>query len=94
MIPSSSEPSYLASTSEAVYEAITAADPDSYWSIIENLFLSLTLKSYRLMQGWMFYHSSYFWKDEQIRALLTAVPQVIFNLLSLLNRKLLDFFSG
>merc|ERR1739838_13008 len=59
MTPKSSDPKYLASTSRAVYDAMVAADPQAYW----------------LMQGWLFYHASWFWKDEQMKAMLTAVPQ-------------------
>ncbi len=60
MTPRSSDPAYLAGTSRAVYRAMLAADPRAVW----------------MMQGWLFYHAADFWKGEQIKALLTAVPQV------------------
>jgi hypothetical protein len=30
----------------------------------------------RLMQGWLFVHSAYFWTVERVKAFLTSVPIV------------------
>lgn len=54
MTPRSSDPSYLSSASEAVYEGMLAGDTDAIW----------------LMQGWLFHHSAEFWQPPQVKALL------------------------
>ncbi|XP_012864259.1 PREDICTED: alpha-N-acetylglucosaminidase [Dipodomys ordii] len=59
MQPPSSEPSYLAAATAAVYEAMTKVDPHAVW----------------LLQGWLFQHQPEFWGPAQIRAVLHAVPQ-------------------
>ncbi|XP_021095728.1 alpha-N-acetylglucosaminidase isoform X2 [Heterocephalus glaber] len=59
MQPPSSEPAYLAAATAAVYEAMTAVDPDAVW----------------LLQGWLFQHQPEFWGPAQVGAVLGAVPQ-------------------
>ena len=54
VIPRSSDPSYLSSASEAVYEGMLAGDPDAIW----------------LMQGWLFHNDAEFWQPPQVKALL------------------------
>lgn len=56
--PPSGDSLYLSSISSKVYHSMSYADPDAVW----------------VMQGWMFYHGRDFWKDDRIRALLSAVP--------------------
>jgi hypothetical protein len=53
-LPETSDPSYLASSSTAVYNSMIAADPDAIW----------------VMQGWMFVYQPYFWTDDAIAAYL------------------------
>ncbi|DAA18476.1 alpha-N-acetylglucosaminidase precursor [Bos taurus] len=59
MQPPSSEPSYLAAATAAVYQAMTAVDPDAVW----------------LLQGWLFQHQPEFWGPAQVAAVLGAVPR-------------------
>lgn len=59
MQPPFSDPSYLAATTAAVYEAMVTVDPDAVW----------------LLQGWLFQHQPQFWGPSQIRAVLEAVPR-------------------
>ncbi|XP_033038834.1 alpha-N-acetylglucosaminidase isoform X2 [Trachypithecus francoisi] len=59
MQPPSSEPSYLAAATTAVYEAMIAVDTEAVW----------------LLQGWLFQHQPQFWGPAQIRAVLGAVPR-------------------
>jgi alpha-N-acetylglucosaminidase len=56
--PPSDEPEYLSKLSERVYEGMHQADTAAIW----------------VMQGWLFYSDRKFWKAEQTRALLKAVP--------------------
>ena len=56
--PPSSDPSYIAQVSEQIFKSMTDVDPKAIW----------------VMQGWMFYNASAFWKPAQIQALLGAVP--------------------
>lgn len=56
--PPSSDPTYISSLGSAVYEAMSKADKDAVW----------------LMQGWLFYSDSSFWKPPQMKALLHSVP--------------------
>ncbi|KAI8024740.1 Alpha-N-acetylglucosaminidase [Camellia lanceoleosa] len=56
--PPTSDPSYISSLGAAVYEAMSKADKDAVW----------------LMQGWLFYSDSAFWKPPQMKALLHSVP--------------------
>lgn len=48
----------LASYGEAVYESITAANPDAVW----------------VLQGWMFGYQRYIWDPESIEALFSKLP--------------------
>lgn len=59
MQPPFSDPSYLAATTAAVYEAMVTVDPKAVW----------------LLQGWLFQHQPQFWGPSQIRAVLEAVPR-------------------
>uniref|UniRef100_G1QAQ0 Alpha-N-acetylglucosaminidase n=1 Tax=Myotis lucifugus TaxID=59463 RepID=G1QAQ0_MYOLU len=59
MQPPSSEPSYLATATAAVYQAMVAVDPDAVW----------------LLQGWLFQHQPQFWGPPQVEAVLRAVPR-------------------
>ena len=56
--PPSADPDYLAQLSERVYQGMHQADTAAIW----------------VMQGWLFYSDRKFWKDEQTKALLSAVP--------------------
>ncbi|GFP92397.1 alpha-n-acetylglucosaminidase [Phtheirospermum japonicum] len=56
--PPTSDPAYISSLGYAVYEAMSRADNDAVW----------------LMQGWLFYSDSSFWKPPQMKALLHSVP--------------------
>ncbi|ELW54978.1 Alpha-N-acetylglucosaminidase [Tupaia chinensis] len=57
--PPSSEPSYLAAATAAIYAAMTAVDPGAVW----------------LLQGWIFQHQPDFWGPAQVKAVLEAVPR-------------------
>ncbi|MEM9235913.1 MAG: alpha-N-acetylglucosaminidase [Verrucomicrobiota bacterium] len=57
--PPSSDPEYLAKVSKGVFDSMTAADPEAVW----------------VMQGWFFFFRSEFWKPEQGRAFLEAIPE-------------------
>ncbi|XP_010967292.2 alpha-N-acetylglucosaminidase [Camelus ferus] len=59
MQPPSSEPSYLAAATAAVYQAMITVDPDAVW----------------LFQGWLFQHQPQFWGPAQVGAVLGAVPR-------------------
>ncbi|VCX37731.1 unnamed protein product [Gulo gulo] len=59
MLPPSSEPSYLATATASVYQAMITVDPDAVW----------------LLQGWLFQHQPQFWGPAQVRAVLGAVPR-------------------
>ncbi|TRY96525.1 hypothetical protein DNTS_017767, partial [Danionella cerebrum] len=58
MTPASSDPSYLASISRAIFNTMTSVDPQAIW----------------LMQGWLFISDPSFWKPDQVKALLHGVP--------------------
>jgi len=58
MNPPTSDPSYLAAASSAVFSAMRSHDPSAVW----------------LMQGWLFYSSASFWQPAQVQAYLGAVP--------------------
>ncbi|XP_052555962.1 alpha-N-acetylglucosaminidase [Tympanuchus pallidicinctus] len=58
MSPLSSDPAYLAGITNAVFRAMTGADPEAQW----------------LMQGWLFQHQPAFWQPPQVQAVLRAVP--------------------
>jgi alpha-N-acetylglucosaminidase len=56
--PPSSDPEFLSKLSARVYDGMKVADPKAVW----------------VMQGWLFFSDRKFWKNEQIKALLSAVP--------------------
>lgn len=56
--PPSDEPEYLSALSAKVYEGMRQADTAAVW----------------VMQGWLFYSDRNFWKEQQTKALLSAVP--------------------
>ncbi|XP_051117380.1 alpha-N-acetylglucosaminidase [Andrographis paniculata] len=56
--PPTSDPTYISSLGSAVYKAMSKGDKDAIW----------------LMQGWLFYSDSSFWKPPQMKALLHSVP--------------------
>ncbi|CAA2958177.1 alpha-N-acetylglucosaminidase isoform X1 [Olea europaea subsp. europaea] len=56
--PPSSDPTYISSLGSAVYKAMSKVDKEAVW----------------LMQGWLFYSDSSFWKPPQMKALLHSVP--------------------
>lgn len=69
MLPRSSDPDYISSTAQAVFEGMSAGDNDAIW----------------LMQGWLFHNAPSFWLPPQAKALLTAVPKgrmIILDLFS------------
>ncbi len=56
--PPSDDPAFLSKLSASVYKGMNVADPKAVW----------------VMQGWLFFSDRQFWKNEQIKALLSAVP--------------------
>ncbi|KAJ8900319.1 hypothetical protein K2173_024959 [Erythroxylum novogranatense] len=56
--PPTNDPEYISSLGAAVYKAMSAGDKYAVW----------------LMQGWLFYSDSAFWKPRQMQALLHSVP--------------------
>ncbi|XVF33702.1 hypothetical protein REPUB_Repub17cG0190900 [Reevesia pubescens] len=56
--PPTNDPTYISSLGAAVYKAMSNGDKDAVW----------------LMQGWLFYSDSAFWKPPQTKALLHSVP--------------------
>ncbi|WKA02337.1 hypothetical protein VitviT2T_020539 [Vitis vinifera] len=56
--PPTNDPAYISSLGAAIYKAMSQGDKDSVW----------------LMQGWLFYSDSGFWKPPQMKALLHSVP--------------------
>ncbi|KAL8171495.1 hypothetical protein V2J09_023299 [Rumex salicifolius] len=57
-LPPTSDPEYISLLGASVYKAMAKADKDAVW----------------LMQGWLFYSDSKFWKQQQMEALLHSVP--------------------
>lgn len=57
----------LKAAGEAVFKAITAGDPDGVW----------------VMQGWLFFNERSYWGAEEVKALLSAVPNDRMILLDL-----------
>lgn len=58
MTPSSSDPAYLSSISQAVFTSMISVDPQAIW----------------MMQGWLFVSDTAFWRPAQVKALLRGVP--------------------
>lgn len=56
--PPTTDPAYISLLGAAVYKAMSEGDKDAVW----------------LMQGWLFYSDSAFWKPPQMKALLHSVP--------------------
>ncbi|KAG5003393.1 hypothetical protein GLYMA_10G091000v4 [Glycine max] len=56
--PPTNDPEYISNLGAAVYKGISKGDKDAVW----------------LMQGWLFYSDSSFWKPPQMKALLHSVP--------------------
>ncbi|MFB9843011.1 alpha-N-acetylglucosaminidase [Mucilaginibacter ginsenosidivorans] len=56
--PPTNDSTYLDKMSKKVFHSMTVADPKAVW----------------VMQGWMFHYNSKFWQQQQIKALLNAVP--------------------
>ncbi|OMP10060.1 Alpha-N-acetylglucosaminidase [Corchorus olitorius] len=56
--PPTNDPTYISSLGAAVFKAMSNGDKDAVW----------------LMQGWLFYSDSTFWKPPQMKALLHSVP--------------------
>jgi len=56
--PPTNDSTYLSGTSKKIFQSMTAADPKAIW----------------VMQGWLFFNASSFWHEQQIKALLNAVP--------------------
>ncbi|KAL2330760.1 hypothetical protein Fmac_018341 [Flemingia macrophylla] len=56
--PPTNDPEYISTLGTAVYNGISKGDKDAVW----------------LMQGWLFYSDSSFWKPPQMKALLHSVP--------------------
>ena len=57
-VPPTNDSTYLDGMSKKVFNSMAAADPQAVW----------------VMQGWMFHYNNKFWKPQQIKALLNAVP--------------------
>lgn len=56
--PPTNDPTYISSLGAAIFKAMSKGDEDAVW----------------LMQGWLFYSDSAFWKPPQMKALLHSVP--------------------
>jgi len=57
-IPPTDDSTFLSGVSKKIIKSMTDADPKAIW----------------VMQGWLFFNSSNFWKAPQTKALLNAVP--------------------
>ena len=69
--PPTNDSTYLAQMSAKVYSAMSDVDPDAVW----------------VMQGWLFYHEREFWGENQIKALLGAVPDENMLILDLWSER-------
>ncbi len=56
--PPSDDPEYLGKLSKKLFEGMKSADPEAIW----------------VMQGWLFFSHSDFWKAPQIKGLLDSIP--------------------
>ena len=56
--PPTNDSMYLNDVSNKVYQSMAIVDPQATW----------------IMQGWLFHHGREYWKPQQIKALLNAVP--------------------
>lgn len=62
---------YLAGMGKMVYESMAGYDPEAVW----------------VMQGWLFYYNGSFWKEPEIRALFSGVPDDRMLLLDLWSER-------
>ena len=69
--PPSSDSTFLHNVSRKVYESMASADPKATW----------------IMQGWLFHFQRDFWHQEQIKAMLNAVPDDKMIILDLWSEK-------
>lgn len=69
--PPSNDPEYLKKISNKVYQSMATADPDAVW----------------IMQGWLFHFQREFWQQEQIKAMLNAIPDDKMIILDLWSEK-------
>ncbi len=69
--PPSNDPEFLNKISNKVYQSMATADPEAVW----------------IMQGWLFHFQREFWQQDQIKAMLGAVPQDKMILLDLWSEK-------
>lgn len=63
---------YLSGMGRKVYESMAGFDPESIW----------------VMQGWLFYYNGAFWKEPEIRALLSGVPDDKMLILDLWSERI------
>ncbi|KAL1346531.1 hypothetical protein HN51_020164 [Arachis hypogaea] len=56
--PPTGDPEYISNLGASIFKAMSKGDKDAVW----------------LMQGWLFYSDSSFWKPPQMKALLQSVP--------------------
>lgn len=69
--PPTNDSTYLNDVSSKVYQSMALADPQAKW----------------VMQGWLFYHGAKFWGENQIKALLNAVPDDSMIILDLWSER-------
>lgn len=69
--PPTNEPQFLHNISEKIFDSMRKVDNKATW----------------IMQGWLFHFQRNFWKDEQIQALLSGVPDDGMILLDLWSEK-------
>ncbi len=69
--PPSNDPEFLSKVSNKVYQSMATADPEAVW----------------IMQGWLFHFQREFWQQEQIKAMLGAVPDDKMIILDLWSEK-------
>ena len=69
--PPSNDSTFLHNVSRKVYESMASADPKGIW----------------IMQGWLFHFQRDFWQQEQIKAMLNAVPDDKMIILDLWSEK-------
>ncbi len=62
---------YLSGMGRKVYESMAEYDPEAVW----------------VMQGWLFYYNGAFWKEPEIRALFSGVPDERMLLLDLWSER-------
>ncbi|KAK6928768.1 Alpha-N-acetylglucosaminidase, tim-barrel domain [Dillenia turbinata] len=75
--PPTNDPSYISSLGSAVYEAMSKGDKDAVW----------------LMQGWLFYSDSAFWKPPQMKCSDTAETCALLHSVPFGKMIVLDLFA-